>query len=99
MRRVLTYDRLKWASFTHSTIYALLLVCWLAPGLEGPTFVFGLAHGIGWIVMSLLVLVAQRLRIVSFQLAVLVCVVGAFGPFAGSAGFVWERRHNLQRAV
>jgi hypothetical protein len=90
--RLLTFDRLKWASFAHSAIYALLLVSWLAPGLEGPTRVFGWGHGLMWIGMSLAVLAAARRRIVSLRLAVLVAIVGAFGPFAGSAGFVWERR-------
>jgi hypothetical protein len=94
LERVLTFDRLKWASFAHSTIYALLLISWLAPGLEGPTRIFGWGHGIMWIGMSLAVLAAARRRIVSLRLAVLVAIVGAFGPFAGSAGFVWERRHG-----
>lgn len=94
LERILTFDRLKWASFAHSTIYGLLLISWLAPGLEGPTRIFGWGHGLMWIGMSLAVLAASRRRIVSLRLAVLVAIVGAFGPFAGSAGFVWERRHG-----
>ena len=91
--RVLTFDRLKWASFTHSTIYALLLISWLAPGLEGPTRVFGGATG--YVDRDVARGARRRARgIVSLRLAVLVAVVGAFGPFAGSAGFVWERRRG-----
>ena len=97
LERVLTFDRLKWASFAHSTIYALLLISWLAPGLEGPTRIFGWGHGLMWIGMSLAVLAASRRGIVSLRLAVLVAIVGAFGPFAGSAGFVWERRRGRSR--
>lgn len=97
LERVLTFDRLKWASFVHSTIYGLLLISWLAPGLEGPTTVFGWGHGLMWIGMSLAVLAASRRQIVSLRLAVLVAIVGAFGPFAGSAGFVWERRRARSR--
>jgi hypothetical protein len=90
----LTFDRLKWASFTHSTIYALLLTSWAA-GWDGPKLVFGWAHGLMWIGFSLIVLVAARRRVVPLRLAVLVAIVGAFGPFAGSAGFVWEKRRGM----
>ena len=43
---------LKRLSFTHSTIY--LDACssvWIVPGLHPLEFVFGLAHGLGWIAM------------------------------------------------
>ena len=42
----MTYERLKIASFTHSAIFAALLVVWIVPGLQPETFVFGLAHGV-----------------------------------------------------
>ena len=42
---------LKWLSFTHSAIYLTLLVVWIVPGLHALEFVFGLAHGLGWIAM------------------------------------------------
>ena len=34
-----------------------------------PEFVFGMAHGIGWIVMSLVCIVAVRLHVISLRLA------------------------------
>ena len=37
------------------TIYLTLLVVWLVPGLHQLEFVFGLAHGLGWIAMCVLV--------------------------------------------
>ena len=53
----------------------------------------GWAHGVGWIAMSLLCIVAVRLRVIPLWLAVMVAVVGGVGPFAGSIGFVvCERR-------
>jgi hypothetical protein len=72
-----------------------LLALWLAPGEQGAEAAFGWGHGIGWIAMSLLVLVAVRLRIISLPLAVLVAVVGGIGPFAGSLGFVLEERRGM----
>ena len=92
MRRVLTFERLKWASFTHSAIYTVLLVVWLVPGLAGLEAVFGMGHGLGWIAMSLACIVALRLRLIDLRLAVAVAVLGGIGPFIGSYEFVRQSR-------
>lgn len=89
---MITFERLKRASFTHSTIYLTLLTVWLVPGLHTLEFVFGLAHGLGWIAMSLACLHAVRRRIISVRLAVAVVVIGGIGPFVGSYEFVREQR-------
>ena len=94
MLRWLTFDRLKWLSFTHSTIYTCLLFFWLAHGFEGPTTVFGWQHGVGWIAMSLLAIAAYRRRLITVQLALLISVVGGVGPYAGSIGCVVEQRRR-----
>ncbi len=86
-------------SFTHSAIYAALLFFWVAPGYKPETSVFGWAHGVLWIVMSLLVLVALRKRLVPFWLAVMVAVIGGVGPFAGSIGFVVAERRGTRPAA
>ncbi len=71
---------------------------WLVPGLETATTVFGFAHGIGWIVMSLVAIVAVRLRVISLRLGVAIAVIGGIGPFVGSYEFVREeRRRAAQR--
>lgn len=92
MTRLLTFQRLKWSSFTHSAIYTVLLVVWLVPGLSGLEAIFGLAHGLGWIAMSLSCLVALRLRVINLRLAVAVAVLGGIGPFIGSYEFVRQAR-------
>jgi hypothetical protein len=98
--RQLTFGRLKVLSFTHSGIYLTLLAVWLLPGLGGAEQVFGWAHGIGWIAMSLLSIVAVRARVIPLWLGVTVAVIGGVGPFAGSAGFVvQERRERSRNAV
>ena len=90
---MLTFCRLKYLSFLHSAVYLVLLTVWLVPGLPEAELVFGWAHGIGWICMSLLCIAAVRLRVLPLWLAVMVAVVGGIGPFAGSVGFVvCERR-------
>ena len=94
LTKVLTYDRLKVASFLHSTVYVCLLTVWLIPGLHALEFVFGLTHGVGWIAMSLVSLVAVRLRVISLRLAVAVIVLGGVGPFFGTAEFIREGRRR-----
>jgi 4-amino-4-deoxy-L-arabinose transferase-like glycosyltransferase len=92
MTRLLTFERLKWASFTHSAVYTVLLVVWLVPGLAPLEAIFGMAHGLGWIAMSLACLVALRLRVIDLRLAVAVAVLGGVGPFIGSLEFVRQSR-------
>jgi hypothetical protein len=97
-RNVPSFALLRTLSFVHSTIYAALLFCWIAPGLAPETMAFGWAHGTLWIAMSLLVIVAARRRTIPHWLAVVVAVVGGLGPFAGTIGFVVEERRRT-RAV
>jgi hypothetical protein len=98
---VITFARLKALSFAHSAVYCGLLVSWLVPGLPGWEQVFGWAHGIGWIVMSLLCLYAVRTRVIPLWLGAMVIIVGGVGPFAGTAAFVHEdrRRRNQARGM
>jgi len=89
-----SFTTLKYLSFAHSTVYAILLAAWLIPGLHVLEMIFGFAHGIGWIVMCVLCIEALRARVISLQLAVAVAVVGAVGPFVGSFEFVRESRRR-----
>ena len=90
----MSFDTLKRLSFTHSAIYLTLLTVWLVPGLHPLEFVFGMAHGLGWIAMCLLCIDAVRRRVISLRLAVAVSVIGAVGPFVGSYEFVREGRRR-----
>jgi hypothetical protein len=92
MSRLLTFQRLKWASFTHSAIYTILLVVWLVPGCKSLEAVFGMTHGLGWIAMSLACIAALRLGVINLRLAVAVAVLGGVGPFIGSYEFVRQSR-------
>lgn len=96
-----SFTTLKHLSFAHSTVYALLLTVWLVPGLHPLEFVFGLAHGLGWILMCLLCVEALRARVIGLRLAVAVAVIGAVGPFVGSYEFVREtdRRRRASLTV
>ncbi len=86
------FRTLKYLSFTHSAIYTCLLVTAIAGGMDDAKYALGWAHGIGWIVMSLLCVDAVRRRVIPLWLGVMVAVVGGIGPFAGSAGFLYAER-------
>ncbi|HWK27892.1 MAG TPA: hypothetical protein VNS09_15110 [Solirubrobacter sp.] len=86
----MSFRTLKYLSFTHSAIYTALLVAAVA-NWEGKYWL-GWAHGIGWIVMSLLCIDAVRRRVIPLWLGVMVAVVGGVGPFAGTAGFIYAER-------
>jgi hypothetical protein len=90
----LSFGALKRLSFTHSAIYLVLLVVWLVPGLHALEFVFGMAHGLGWIAMVLLSLAAVHARVISLRVGFAVAVIGAVGPFVGSWEFVREERRR-----
>ena len=88
-----TFNRLKWGSFIHSAVYTVLLAVWLVPGLAGLEAIFGMAHGLGWIAMSLACLAALRLRVIDLRLAVAVALLGGIGPFIGSYEF-WRQSRD-----
>jgi hypothetical protein len=94
-----TFQQLKLLSFIHSAIYLTLLTVWLVPGMKTAEMIFGWAHGIGWIAMSLLCIDAVRRRVIPLWLGVTVAVIGGIGPFAGSAGFIIEERRRRAPAT
>ncbi len=49
------YEIVKRASYIELALFAALLVVWIAPGMEGATAFFGLAHGLGFIALALLI--------------------------------------------
>lgn len=86
--------RLRYLSYFHSVVYAVLLYVAYVNRDDGLVTVFGWTHGILWIVISLLCLEAVRRRLIPLWLGVMVAVVGGVGPFAGSVGFAVHRRRN-----
>lgn len=90
----MSFRTLKYLSFTHSAIYTCLLALAISGAADDAKYVLGWAHGIGWIVMSLLCIDAVRRRVIPLWLGVMVAVVGGVGPFAGSIGFVIEERRT-----
>jgi hypothetical protein len=81
----------KAASYIELALFAALLFFWLMPGFEGETFVFGLSHGIGFIVLCLLVWIAVLRHEAPYTL--LAATLTPAGPVGSVIGIAWiERR-------
>jgi hypothetical protein len=79
-------------SFLELAVFAGLLVVWLVPGLKEETFVFGLAHGIGYIALCLLLWVAILRREAPFWL--FAATLTPFGPVGSVIGIEWIERRD-----
>jgi len=86
----------KWASLAELAIFTALVIVWLAPGLEGPTSVLGLAHGLGFVALCILIWIAVLRREVPFWL--LASALTPVGPVGSSIGVSYiehkERREG-----
>ena len=80
-------------SLLELAVFAGLLVVWLVPGLERPTFFFGLTHGIGFIVLCLMIWIAVLRREAPFWL--LAAALTPVGPVGSTIGIEYiERRER-----
>ena len=74
------FEIVKWVSWIELVVFAALLVFWLLPGFDHETFIFGLTHGIGYIVLCLLIWVAALRREAPYTLlAATLTPVGPLG--------------------
>ena len=94
----MTQTLLRRASYAHSLIYLALLYVAFVDRQDTLVTVFGWAHGLLWIAMSLLCLEGVRRHVIPLWLGVMVAVVGGIGPFAGSIGFFLEKQRNGRAA-
>jgi hypothetical protein len=92
-----TRSFIKWCSFFFSTVYTVLLTVWLVPGLHDWEMVFGFMHGIGWFFMVALSLYGLHARLIDMRLALAIAVLGAVGPYFGSAEFIYQDRVRARR--
>jgi hypothetical protein len=97
-REVFTFDRLEVVSLIHSTIYfALLVSAFVLDGPQPYTFIFGLSHGLIWIGMSIVSVLAVRFGVINLRLAVAIAVLGCVAPFFGSAEFLRQKHVQKKR--
>lgn len=83
-------------SWFELALFAGLLVVWLAPGLEHATFLFGLAHGIGFIALALLIWVAVLRHEAPYTL--LAATLTPVGPVGSVVAIRYlERRPDIEK--
>jgi hypothetical protein len=81
----------KLASWFESALFATLLFFWIAPGFEHETALFGLTHGLGYLGLCALILVAIIRREAPWPL--LAATLTPIGPFGSVIGIeLIERR-------
>jgi hypothetical protein len=81
----------KRASWVELAIFSVLVAFWLLPGFEHETFVFGLAHGIGYIGLCVLIWVAILRHEAPYTL--LAATLTPVGPLGSVIAIEWiERR-------
>ena len=85
------FNYVKIASWIELGLFAGLLVVWLAPGLSHETFLFGMAHGIGFIALALLVLFAVLRHQAPYTL--LAATLTPVGPVGSVLAIAWIERH------
>jgi hypothetical protein len=89
------YPWVKRVSYVELAIFAALIVFWLAPGFEDETFVFGLAHGIGYIGLCVVIWIAVLRHEVGY--ALLGATLTPVGPVGSVIAIEWtERRHRAR---
>lgn len=85
------------ASYAELVLFAALIVFWLLPGYPDATFGFGLAHGVGYLVLLSLIWVAFLRRQVPLWL--LAATATPLGPIGSVAGiWLWDRSRRRREA-
>ena len=80
------FSVVKIVSWIELALFAALLYFWLAPGYEHETFISGLSHGIGFIVLAVIMLVACLVREAPYPLlAATLTPIGPVGSVIGRA--------------
>ncbi len=91
------FEWVRRVSYLELAVFAALLVVWAIPGLEQATFVFGLAHGIGYIALCLLLWIAILRREAPFWL--LAATLTPVGPVGSVIGIAWIDRRLAREST
>ena len=75
-------------------VFTALLVVWIGKIDEHAEFILGMTHGIGWIILCVLVYIGAARRI--FPWPLLAATVSPLGPIGASLGFEWVRHREVR---
>ena len=84
------YPWVKRVSYVELAVFAALIVFWLAPGFEDETFIFGLAHGLGYVALCIVIWIAVLRREVGYSL--LAATLTPVGPVGSVIAIEWSER-------
>ncbi len=85
---------IKVASYVELALFGGLLTVWLLPGMEDATFVFGLAHGLGFIALAILIWIAALRHEAPYTL--LAATLTPVGPVGSVIAIAYlERRRGF----
>jgi hypothetical protein len=78
------FTYVKWLSWVELGIFSLLILFWVLPGFESETMVLGWAHGLGFVVLCIVIWVACGKREAPYTLlAATLTPVGPVGSVIG----------------
>jgi multisubunit Na+/H+ antiporter MnhF subunit len=83
----------KWvkiASWVELVLFGFLLVVWIAPGFEHATSLAGLAHGLGFVALAILIWIAVLRREAPYTL--LAATLTPVGPVGSVIAINWIER-------
>jgi hypothetical protein len=87
------YHYVKLASYFELALFTGLLIVWAIPGLETATFGFGLAHGVGFVALAILIWIAVLRHEAPYYL--LAATLTPVGPVGSVIAIVHiDRRHS-----
>jgi hypothetical protein len=100
LARLLSLRNLAVLALVHCVLFTGLMFCAFVIDHPQPiTFIFGFTHGVLYMLMSALIIVAAKLRTVSTTTAIVVIVLGAAGPYFGAFDLVREERRRRREAA
>ena len=89
------YPYVRRASYFELALFSGLLIVWAIPGLDQPTFAFGLAHGVGFVCLAILIWIAVLRHEAPYWL--LAATLTPFGPVGSVIGIAHlDRRRNQE---
>jgi hypothetical protein len=82
----------KIASWIELVLFGFLLVVWLAPGMEQATSYAGLAHGLGFVALAILIWIAVLRHQAPYTL--LAATLTPVGPVGSVVAIRWIENKN-----
>jgi len=89
--RLLSFNHMMVLSIVHSFLFTGLMICAFVLDHPQPaTFIFGFTHGVLYMIIAGLAALAAKLKTIPLTTALVVIILGAFGPYFGSYDFIRE---------